>query len=103
VVGTTTETVQGKKTTIKTVKALSGQKIKITWAKSALADGYQIAYKKKGGSWKYVTINKKATVSKVLTNLKKGKTYQVKVRAFQKVDKKTVYGKYSKTISVKCR
>ena len=99
----TTETIKGKTTTIKTAKALGKQKIKVTWEKNSLADGYQIAYRKKGGSWKYVTVSNKTTVSKVLTGLKKGKTYEVKVRAYQKVNGKKVYAKYSKVRTLKCK
>ncbi|SFQ15454.1 Fibronectin type III domain-containing protein [Lachnospiraceae bacterium XBB1006] len=100
---TAVNTIKGTKTTIKSVKALGKAKIKITWGKNALADGYQIAYRKKGGSYQYVTVNGKKVVSKVLTNLKKGKTYQIKVRAFQKENGKMVYGSFSKVRTVKCK
>lgn len=56
---------------------------------------YQIAYKQKGTSkWKYTTTTKQ---SKVISKLKKGKRYYVKVRAYKTVSKVKYYGAWSKT------
>ena len=56
---------------------------------------YQIAYKQKGISkWKYKTTTKKSIVIK---NLKKGKKYYIKVRAYKTVSKTKYYGAWSKT------
>ena len=81
------------------IKVLSGRKIKVTAKKStktAKITGYQVAYRVKGkGSWKKENIVSAKTLAKVLKSLKKGKQYQVKVRTFVKVSKKTYYGSFS--------
>ena len=54
---------------------------------------YQIAYRVKGTSkWKYTTTK---TQSKVIKKLKKGKKYQVKVRAYKSVSGTKYYGAWS--------
>jgi len=60
---------------------------------------YQIRYKVKGTSkWKTVKTKKqKVTIKK----LKKGKRYQVKIRAYKKIGKKTYYGAWSKVRTTK--
>ena len=82
-------------------KALK-RKIRITVKKPASsygADRFQIKYRMPGKNWK--TVNT-ASQTKVLKNLKKGKTYYVKVRAFKKVDGKTYYSDwYYRNIRVK--
>lgn len=75
----------------------------VRWKKHAGVTGYQIAYKKKGAS-KYKVLNVKSTsVKKDIKKLKKGKIYQVKIRAYKKADGKTLYGAYSKIRTVKIR
>ncbi len=62
---------------------------------------YQVKYRVKGTStWKKAYTS---DTSKTIKDLKKGKTYQVKVRAYKKVNGKTYYGKFSdiKTVKVK--
>ena len=55
---------------------------------------YEVRYRAKGSSkWKKVT-GSKQTIT--IRKLKKGKRYQVKIRAFRKVGKKTYYGAWSK-------
>ena len=62
---------------------------------------YQIYYKVKGtSSWKKTTA--KGT-EKTIGKLKKGKTYQVKVRAFKKVNGTTYYGAWSSTKTKKVK
>ena len=63
---------------------------------------YEIRYatNKKFKSAKKVTTKK---TSYTLKKLKKGKTYYVKVRAFNKVGKKYYYSAYSKTRKVKIK
>ena len=75
----------------------------MTWKKDSAADGYQIAYRIKGGSWQYTTITSEDTLSKTLTGLKSGKTYQIKVRAYENVNGEKVYGSYSTIRKVKCK
>lgn len=62
---------------------------------------YQVAYKVKGAS-KYKTVTT-SSVSKTVKGLKKGKTYSVKVRAYQTINGKKYLGNYSnvKTVKVK--
>ncbi len=63
---------------------------------------YQIAYRIKGTStWKKV--NTTLTTAKTIKKLKSGKKYQIKVRAYKKVDGKAYIGPWSdiKTVKVK--
>lgn len=75
------------------------KKIMLTWKKQGGGVKYQIAYKYKGG-WKYKT-SKKAKYT--LKKLKSKKTYQVKVRAFKKIDGYTYNGSWSKVKKVKVK
>ena len=79
-------------------KAVPGKKqIKVTMGTKVSATGgstYQIKYRVKGASkWKTVTTTSK---TKTIKNLKKGKKYQIKVRAYKKVNGVTYYGAWSK-------
>lgn len=78
------------------------RKIKITMKKPASAYGgsqFQIKYRIKGKKWKTITVSSQ---KKTLKKLKKGKKYNVKVRAFKRVNGKTYYGDwYCKTVKVK--
>ncbi len=91
------------KETVKTAKSTGKNKIKVTWKKDSAADGYQIAYRVKGGIWQYTTASSEDTLSKTLTGLKSGKTYQIKVRAYENVNGQKVYGSYSTIKKVKCK
>ena len=87
------------------VKNSSKKSAKITIKKVNGASGYVI-YRatKKNGKYKAVSTLKKGTaVSYTNKKLKKKSTYYYKVRAYKKVGKKTVYGAYSKTVSVKIK
>ena len=60
---------------------------------------YQIQYRVKGTSkWKSVNTKKQSLTIK---KLKKGKKYQVRIRAFRKVGKTTYYGEWSKVKTTK--
>ena len=48
-----------------------------------------------------MTVSGSKTLTKTVTNLKKGKTYYVKVRAYKTVNGKKLYGAYSKTLTAK--
>lgn len=92
---------------VNNVKAVNKAKktAKISFKKVNGASGY-IIYRatKKNGKYKAVyTIKKGTTVVYTNKKLKKKKTYYYKVRAYKKVAKKTVYGAYSKTVSVKVK
>ena len=91
---------------IKTPKKVTGLKVKrkkktitISWNKRD-AEGYQIQYslnKKFRKGKKNNTLKCKLTIKK----LKKGKTYYFRVRAYKKDGKRKLFGKWSKTKSVK--
>ena len=104
-----TFTIRPAKVTLKSVKAgkKGSRKLTVKWATTAAGKKsgakYQIAYKKKGSKgWSYKTVSAK-TYKKVLKKLKKGKKYQVKVRAYKKVAGATYYGAWSKTKTVKVK
>ena len=60
-------------------------------------EGYQIRYREKGTStWKAKTL-KSGKTSVAIKNLKTGKQYEVRVRAFVTIDQTVYYGKYSDT------
>ena len=85
-----------KKAAISKVKAGKRKlnvKAKVKVSKTGGAK-YEVRYRAKGSSkWKKVT-GSKQTIT--IRKLKKGKRYQVKIRAFRKVGKKTYYGAWSK-------
>lgn len=70
---------------------------KLSWKKVSGASGYQI-YVYDRSRKKYVkaaAISNGSTVSKTLRSLKKGTTYQYKVRAYRKIGNAVLYGKFS--------
>ena len=72
------------------------------WKKLKGVTGYQIAIRiGKKGKFKVVKKIKKNKRKYIKSKVKLGKTYYVKVRAYRKVGKKVVYGKYSK--AKKCK
>lgn len=87
--------VQVKKAAITKVKRLSKNKIRVSIKKRETVNGYQIlvATDKKFKK----NLKKVSTTSQtvILKNLKKGKTYYIKVRAYKLNGKKKIYGKYS--------
>ena len=90
------------KGSIKSLKNTSSKAATIKWAGTNGAHGYKI-YRSatgKSGSFKLVKTTK---LVKTYTdkNLKKGKTYYYKVRAYRNVDGKVVYGAYSDAKAVK--
>ncbi len=94
------------KPVIKSVKNKKGRKIKIKLKKKVKgAAGYQIQYARN----KKFTKAKKSkdvgawTSAKTIAGLKKGKTYYVRVRAYQNQSGKKVYGKWSKAKKVKVK
>ena len=77
-------------------------KNKITWKKEKNATGYQVyRSKSKNGPWKKVKTTK--TGSYTDRNLKTGRKYYYKVRAYKKIGKKNVYGNFSGIKSVKVK
>ena len=93
--------IKPKKASTPKLTSSAKKKLKVKWTKSAgKVTGYQIAYRVKGGKWKYVTVKSN---SKTLAKLKSGKTYQVKVRAYKTIGGKKVYGSWSKVKSKKVK
>lgn len=89
------------KAALKKVSAAGAKKAKVVVVKSkAAVSGYQITYadNSKFKSAKKVTTKKAGCT---LKKLKKGKKYYVKVRAYKTVNKKKLYGAYSKVKKVK--
>ena len=82
---------------------LSSKKLQITWKLQTDANGYQIQYAQ---NKKFTKNKKSASVSnyrsyKIISGLKKGKIYYVRVRSYQKQTSGKIYGKWSKV--VKCQ
>jgi len=112
-IGTATVTVKGKGnytgTATKTFKinpkAVSGLKLTagkgrltVSWKKGAGGiGGYQLQYglKKSFSGAKKATVSKASTVKGTIKNLKKGKIYYVRIRAFKKVGKSTYWSAWS--------
>lgn len=94
-----------KQAKIKSVKNKKKSSLTVKWKKVKGANGYQIKYARnkkftKGKKVKDIKSGKKT--SAVLKNLKKNKTYFVKVRAYKlDVNGKKVYGDWSKVKKIK--
>lgn len=99
-----TVTVNPAKVKLTTVKAVRGKKASIRWKKNSLAGGYQIQYctsRKFGKGKKTVkTVGAKKT-TKMLSKLKKGRKYYIRVRCYKKVSKKIYYSGWSNVKMVK--
>jgi hypothetical protein len=92
-----------KKVSIKNVKKLGKNEISVKWEKNKKASGYQLAYKLSGKKYKTITIRKKGTTSYKLKNLKSGKKYILRIRAYRKYKGKKIYSKWSKKKTVKIK
>ncbi len=73
---------------IASVKLVKGKKMTVKWKKDKRATGYQVQYSadknfKKGVKTK--DVSRYDTTSKIITGLKKGKVYYVRVRAYKDV------------------
>ena len=92
-----------KKATVTSVKRNSAKKATVKWKKIAGVAGYQVTYSTKsnfkGAKTKNVASSKN---SYVITGLKKGKVYYVKVRAYKKNSAgKKIVGAYSTVKKIK--
>ena len=84
---------------LKSVKNNAKSKINITYQSVNGASGYEIAY---STSSKFTKSTTKYTSSKCISNLKKGKTYYIKVRAYKKDSTgRKVYGNYGNVMKIK--
>ena len=82
----------------------AASKMTVKWGKNAKANGYQIQYSTdktfKSGN-KAVTVTGASTVSKVIGNLTKGKTYYVRIRTYKTVGSAKYWSVWSAAKSVK--
>ena len=80
------------------------RKATLRWSKVPKAGKY-LVYCKYPGSTKYKLVAKRLASVKGIThkNLKKGKNYSYKVRAYLKLNGKSYYGPYSKAVTVKIK
>ena len=92
-----TITVTPKKVASVKAKAQSGNKVKLSWKKLGGVTGYQVQYaaKKNFKGKKTVTVKGAAKKSTVLKKLKKGKTWYIRIRAYKKSEKTTIYGAFT--------
>ncbi len=92
-----------KKTKIKSIKGKKNG-FKITWKKVSGVKGYQIKYSTNKYFFESLTksknVKKAKTTSATVKDLRKGKTYFVKVRAYKTVKGKKVYSDWSKVKTV---
>lgn len=97
------EKVKVNQAVIKSLKRLSGKKLKVTVKKDSTVKGYQVKIATNSKFSKNVKTLTGSTNTKTFKNLKKTR-YYVKVRAY-KIDSagKRVYGKYSKVKTMKIK
>lgn len=98
--GSSTTTV--KVSTPTSVKAASAayNKVKISWNKVSGVSGYEV-YQYNAKTKKYTKVATVKGTSYTKSGLTTGTSYSYKVRAYKTVDKKNVYGSYSKAVSAK--
>ena len=101
------KTIVVKPNRTKSVKATSPKKgiIKVTWAKQAGVNGYQVlrSTKKNSGYKAIKTITSGTTKAYADTKAKKGSTYYYKVRAYVKYNNKKYFGLKSAPARCKCK
>lgn len=100
-----TLTVKPQKTVLSSAKNTAKGAVTLKWKKTAKADGYQIQVASdknfKKGVHYYVVSGGSKTKQVVASNLKKGKTYYMRVQAYKKVGTKALTGSFSKSKKVK--
>ena len=89
------------KATVSSAKAAGMNQINVKWKKVKNAKGYQLMVAKNKKFSKGKKSYKLAGTSKAATKLSAGTKYYVRVRAYGKSGKKTVYGKWSKVKTVR--
>ena len=100
----TTFVIKPSKVALSSLEAGSG-KLTVKWKKSNGIDGYEIEYSLKKNFKKAdtVTISKAKTTSAKLTDLKKGKTYYVRIRAFKTINGQKYYSDWSDSMKAKVK
>lgn len=98
------ERVKVEKTSISKLQSRKAGRMTVNWKKVKSVSGYQLVY----GSNAKLTKGKNAVTTrstgKTIKNLKKGRTYYVKVRAYKKDSAgKKVYGSYGRTEKIRIK
>lgn len=94
--------VKVKKVSLKSAKKLKNGKIKAVWTKMKNIDGYELQYASNKSFKKAVKKNiKKKYTSYSIRRMKNKKYIYIRIRAYKKVNRKKVYGPYSRKIRVK--
>lgn len=88
---------------ISSLKNSASKKMAVKWTQNSKATGYQVQYStsSKFSNATTKTITGYKNVSKTITNLKKGKTYYVRVRSYKTVSGVKYYSGWSTVKSVK--
>ena len=81
-------------------QAYSSRTIRVETMKQEKVSGFQYAWRIKGKGWKKSATNRNV---RIIRGLKAGKIYQVKARAFKKIDGQDWYGRWSKVKKVRVR
>lgn len=99
-----TLTVVPQKPTLSVEKTSTKKVLKIKWKKDTKADGFEIYYStnKNFSKKKSLLVNSKTT-KKTVKNLKSGKKYYVKIRAYKNWNGTKLKGAWSKTVNVKVK
>ena len=84
---------------------LKGKKMMLTWTKQDNVSGYQLQYamNKKFNLKKKTLSCSKYRSMKLISGLKKNKTYYVRMRAYVQTDSGNLYGKWSKKMKCKIK
>lgn len=84
-----------------TKKKVTKKKVRITYAKSKGATGYEVAYSTKKSFKKKYTVVKRTKKTTFTFKRKNKGVYYVRVRSYKKVGKKYYYSKYTKKLRIK--
>ncbi|WP_423230165.1 fibronectin type III domain-containing protein [Eubacterium oxidoreducens] len=98
--------VKPKQASLKKVVNKKSKSITVKWKKDSLASGYQIQIatnKKFTKNVKYYQITKASKTSKTISGLKKGKTYYIRILAYNKSKNTYSLGAYSSVKKVKIK
>ena len=97
----TSSKLKAAKVSLLSVKSYSYDKIKLTWEPLSGVDGYQIyrATSKSGTYSKVTSVTGASKSSYINEGRTCGKTYYYKLRAYKRINGKTVYSKFSSVLS----
>lgn len=99
-----TLTVMPKKVGVKSLKSTKKRQVVVKSATTTAGnDGYQIQYKNNGTTKRVGVKTSKKSVTRTLKSLKSGTNVQVRIRAYKKVDGKTIFGPYCNWKKVKVK